>query len=130
MTTNGNESLDLGRALRERFSEGISENPVMSESRGDITGEGFVETRRYESEPDVTENVYDGETRGEEIGSHVREVNIKPLDSGYLVKVGCQSVAVETTESLLKALGEYLNNPTQFEKAWYKNKNRNKLSNN
>jgi hypothetical protein len=118
MTTNRNESLDLGRALR-RESEGISESPVMSESRDEIRG--------YEAEPDVRGDVYETETRGEEIGNHVREVNIKPLDSGYLVKVGCQSVAVETTETLLKALGDYLNNPDSFERAWYKNKNRNKL---
>ena len=118
MTTNRNESLDLGRALR-RESEGISGSPVMSESRG--------ETNDYQPETDVTEDVYEPEVRGEEISNHVREVNIKPLDSGYLVKVGCQSVAVETTETLLKALGDYLNNPDSFERAWYKNKNRNKL---
>ena len=119
MTTNRNENLDLGRALR-RESEGISGSPVMSESRGEIIG--------YDSEPqDAREDVYEPETRGEEIGNSVREVNIKPLDSGYLVKVGCQSVAVETTETLLKALGDYLNNPDSFERAWYKNKNRNKL---
>jgi hypothetical protein len=118
MTTNRNESLDLGRALR-RESEGISGSPVMSESRGEINN--------YQPEPDVREDVYEGETRGEEIRNHVREVIITPLDSGYLVKVGCQSVAVETTETLLKALGDYLNNPDSFERAWYKNKNRNKL---
>jgi hypothetical protein len=56
-----------------------------------------------------------------------REVNIRPLDSGYLVKVGCQSVAVETTESLIKALNDYLTNPAAFERAWFKNQNRNKL---
>ena len=121
MTTNRNESLDLGRALR-RESEGISGSQLMSESRGEIN---------YQPETDVTEDVYEPEVRGEEIGeeirNHVREVIIKPLDSGYLVKVGCQSVAVETTETLLKALADYLNNPDSFERAWYKNKNRNKL---
>ena len=62
-----------------------------------------------------------------ESSNHLREVNIKPLDSGYLVKVGCQSIAVESTETLIKALNDYLTNPDNFERAWFKNKNRNKL---
>ena len=68
------------------------------------------------------------EIQGETYSKYnLREVNIRPLNSGYLVNVGCQSVSVETTESLLKALGEYLNNPSEFERAWNKNQNRNKL---
>ena len=38
MTTNRDESLDLGRALRR------AESPV-SESRGDVTGEGYGNDR-------------------------------------------------------------------------------------
>lgn len=57
----------------------------------------------------------------------LREVIIKPLSSGYLVNVGCQSIAIETTKNLLKALGEYLENPKDFEEKWNTNKNRNKL---
>lgn len=95
---------------------------------GSITRESNGnELMGYYSEPDVTERPYEPEVRGQELANTVREVNIKPLNSGYLVKVGCQSVAVETTETLLKALGQYLNNPDSFETAWYKNKNRNKL---
>ena len=126
MTTNRDESLDLGRALRRRNeNEEISGSPVMSESRGEI--------RDYDSEPqDATESIYepetrDGEPQPESPSNYLREVNIKPLDSGYLVKVGCQSVAVETTETLLKALSDYLNNPDSFERTWFKNKNRSKL---
>lgn len=112
MTTNRDESLDLGRALRSE-----SESPVMSESRGE----------RHPEPMDDVQGDYGGEVQPESPSNNLREVNIKPLDSGYLVKVGCQSVAVETTETLLKALGDYLNNPDSFERAWYKNKNRSKL---
>jgi hypothetical protein len=62
-----------------------------------------------------------------EVSVNLREVIITPLNSGYLVKVGCQSIAVETTKTLLKALGEYLENPNGFEENWYKNTNRSKL---
>lgn len=72
------------------------------------------------------------EYRGEiamDSGSSLRDIRIQPLNSGYLVNVGCQSVAVETTEALLKALTSYLNNPTKFEKQWYSKDNRNRLEN-
>ena len=83
----------------------------------------------YDREPqDVAERPYDGDVQDEAYSSSsLREVNIRPLSSGYLVNVGCQSVAVETTETLLKTLGEYLNNPTGFERDWNKNPNRSKL---
>ena len=74
--------------------------------------------------------VYEDRDEAQDMGApsnYVREVNIKPLDSGYLVKVGCQTVAVESTETLIKALNDYLTNPDNFERAWFKNKNRNKL---
>jgi hypothetical protein len=94
------------------------ESPVMQESAGEEIG--------YISEPQDERAHYEGEVQAEP-SNYLREVNIRPLDSGYFVKVGCQSVAVETTETLLKALGEYLNNPDSFERAWNKNKNRSKL---
>lgn len=59
----------------------------------------------------------------------LREVVITPLNSGYMVKVGCQTVAVETNETLLAALAKYVNDPTEFEKNWYSNQKRNKLEN-
>ena len=59
----------------------------------------------------------------------IRNISIEPLNSGYIVRVGCQNAAVETTETLLAALTKYLNNPDDFERAWYSNNNRNKLQN-
>jgi hypothetical protein len=130
MTTNRDESQDLGRALRRRSeNEVLSSGTVMSESRGDISGERYLcdDERHPEPMEDRAVDYEGGELQLESPSNNLREVNIKPLDSGYLVKVGCQSVAVETTETLLKALGDYLNNPDSFERAWYKNKNRSKL---
>ena len=61
--------------------------------------------------------------------SELRGVSINPLSSGYMVKVGCQSVAVETTETLLKMLDKYLNDPDGFERKWYSKDVRNRLEN-
>lgn len=100
--------------------------------RGEMTDNVYespgVDIYDREPEPDRPERIYEGEVQDEAYSSSsLREVHIKPLNSGYLVNVGCQSVAVETTETLLKTLGEYLNNPSEFERAWNRNKNRNKL---
>lgn len=60
------------------------------------------------------------------VGS-ARDVKIVTLNSGYLVRVGCQSIAVETTETLMTRLAEYLDNPNAFESKWFSNDKRNKL---
>jgi hypothetical protein len=59
----------------------------------------------------------------------LREVRISPLSSGFMVTVGCQSIAVETSEKLIAALASYLDNPAKFEKKWYSKPNRNRLEN-
>jgi hypothetical protein len=99
-------------------------------ARGEMTDNVYQEDARDPRiEVDEEPQAYDGDVMRNEAysSSSLREVNIRPLSSGYLVNVGCQSVAVETTETLLKTLGEYLNNPTGFERDWNKNPNRSKL---
>jgi hypothetical protein len=51
----------------------------------------------------------------------IRNISIEPLDSGYLVRVGCQSIAVETKEKLLLNLTSYINNPGTYEDIYFKN---------
>ena len=107
----------------------ILESLTSSTSRADMTDNVYeAEGRDPGMDIDSTQpdRAYDGEEESYSSGSP-REVNIRPLSSGYLVNVGCQSVAVETTEKLLSTLGDYLNDPAGFERKWYKNKNRNKL---
>jgi hypothetical protein len=49
----------------------------------------------------------------------IRSINIEQLDLGYVVRVGCQSFAIETSSKLISALGEYLNAPNETEKKWF-----------
>lgn len=51
----------------------------------------------------------------------IRNISIEPLDSGYIVRVGCQSIAVETKEKLLFNLTSYINDPAAYETLYYKN---------
>jgi len=77
---------------------------------------GRVETR-VEMGRDVEEPMND----------NLREIRIEPLNSGFIVRVGCQSAAIETNESLLKGLKAYLEDPRGFEKKWFGTNKRNKL---
>lgn len=47
-----------------------------------------------------------------------REITISPLDYGYIVKVGCQTFAIESDETLIENLAEYLRDPSKKERAW------------
>jgi hypothetical protein len=48
-----------------------------------------------------------------------REIKISPLDYGYIVKVGCQSLAIESKYDLIKYLSEYLVNSSEAESKYY-----------
>ena len=50
------------------------------------------------------------------------EIKITALDYGYMVKVGCQSFAIESTEKMIKNLEAYLNDPRGVEKKWNEKK--------
>jgi len=62
--------------------------------------------------------------------SSAREITIRPLHSGYLVNVGCQQVAVETVDTLIKHLGAYLKHPSRYETKWFNTGGQNKLNDN
>jgi hypothetical protein len=49
------------------------------------------------------------------------EINIRPLNSGYLVGVGCQSFAFENKERMMKMIQAFLNDPQTVGENWRKN---------
>ena len=54
----------------------------------------------------------------EYINTKMRDVNIKELSRGFVVKVGCQSYAFVTKAEMIEKLIEYINNPTETECKW------------
>ncbi len=44
-----------------------------------------------------------------------RQITIEPLNRGYMVRVGCQTVAVESKDRLIDLLTRYLRNPQEIE---------------
>lgn len=52
----------------------------------------------------------------------LRNINIQPLSRGYVLTVGCQSVAISTKEQLKAVLNAYIDNPKQVEEDYYADK--------
>jgi hypothetical protein len=50
--------------------------------------------------------------------SKIREINVTPLDYGFIIRVGCQSIAITSKEDLIKYLTKYITNPNQTEKEY------------
>lgn len=50
----------------------------------------------------------------------VRDILIRPLHHGYVVKLDCHEFAFETSETALKYIDEYLKDPSGTEEKWWK----------
>jgi hypothetical protein len=48
-----------------------------------------------------------------------RNITIEELDYGYLVKIGCQSIAIDSHKKLVQKLSEYLKDPNEVENKWF-----------
>lgn len=55
-----------------------------------------------------------------EYGNQMRPFGVEPLDYGFIINVGCQRVAVESKDDLIKYLTEYIKDPAKTEEKYYK----------
>ena len=69
---------------------------------------------RGTEEPPLMAPVTPGDNR------NIHDIRIEGLNYGYLVKVGCQSAAIETKEKLVRWLDAYLINPDKVKAEWFK----------
>jgi hypothetical protein len=111
----------MNQETRERGELVAPINEVMPQVEREITDEVT------EREPEMAEYAMD--MGGAISTDNIRGISINPLSSGYMVKVGCQSVAVESTERLIDMLNKYLTDPADFERKWYSKNVRNRLEN-
>lgn len=49
----------------------------------------------------------------------IRQINIEEVSRGYIVRVGCQTYAIETAEQLVSKLSAYIKEPKRVEKLWF-----------
>ena len=128
---------DAPTTEREVVNESIDYNHAEEARPEAITGRGYPAGETAEDTDiaiEAAEPAAEPEGYGDVIGTpsnfgSTRDVKITPLSSGFLVKVGCQSVAVETNERLVDMLGKYVNDPQGFESKWYSKDVRNRLEN-
>lgn len=52
----------------------------------------------------------------------VRDINIRQLDHGYVVEIGCQVFAVESASTLIAKFSEYILSPSETEEKWAEGK--------
>src|SRR4051812_11345897 len=52
----------------------------------------------------------------------IRTINIEGLSFGYVVKVGCQSFAIESADKVTKFLNQYMKDPHETERLWFDGK--------
>src|SRR5208283_2781499 len=118
--TNG---LLMGKTLRNESSM-----PHVRPVQTECMRENCDETRDMATRPVQTERDERDGQRDEMDGPRdpnvdkIREILIKQIDYGYLVKVGCQSLAIETSEKLLLGLKKYLDNPITTENKYFNKK--------
>lgn len=48
----------------------------------------------------------------------IKEIRITQVDHGYIVNIGCQTFAIESSKRLVKNIEKYLESPQEIEKAW------------
>ena len=48
------------------------------------------------------------------------DINIRFLNRGCIVSVGCKQIAFESHESAIKEFNDYVNNPYEKQKEWRK----------
>jgi hypothetical protein len=96
-----NQSLaDALRNADQAESQGEVQDPSSNLLRGDV--------ERYQEDRPVPAD-YGNEVSGERIGYSTNyEVNVRPLTSGYILRVGCQEIAVESAQDITKLIEIYL----------------------
>lgn len=97
--------------------------PEQNLATGNATYAGRVNTDAPEPEPRIREWVYTPNqpaTIAPE--NNIRTINIRQLNHGYVVEVGCQTLAIESATKLVALFTEYVLNPIATEQKYREGK--------
>ena len=84
-----------------------------------MAGERLVEAGESREE---VEEVMAEEVTEVSVTSIMRGLMLKQLSYGYTVEVGCHMLAIESKETLIRVLTEYINDPSSTEKKFREGK--------
>ncbi len=115
------------RSLNELLGGSIA-NAVESQSESLGEAQDAVVGDNYYYNSDRAEVAQDNTTyRGEDIPMPVEggyssnyEVNIRPITSGFILRVGCQEIAVESGSDVAKLIQIYLSGDKEIGDKWMK----------
>lgn len=82
--------------------------------------EGFVKPKTKKMDELLNES-YDGEeeTPTSDDSERIREISIRELNRGFIVKVGCHSFALSTSDELIRLISDYIKSPSETEHKWF-----------
>lgn len=122
--------------LRQNLADALTSGDIGETQDPSMTENYSVKANYYDStlpvEPDRDEIAQDnaiGGYRGEDIPRPVEdgigysrdyEVNIRPITSGFILTVGCQTIAVESGSDVAKLIQIYLSGDKAIGDKWMK----------
>ena len=83
-------------------------------------GEAGLSIGRPDCRPGLTIEDGTGDLGVNRGGYRINDLVIKQMDLGYLVKVGCQTLCLETKERLIQLFTAYVNDPKKTIDKYYK----------
>lgn len=87
--------------------------PVQQETREYVYNTGNLGATIQQGQPEPIPTAV--------VNNKIRQINIEEVSRGYIVRVGCQTYAIETRDQLISKLSEYINEPEKTEQKWFKN---------
>lgn len=82
------------------------------------------EQNLHAGRPEPTSDRYTGEVMApRSIDEHIiKAISIRQLNHGYVVEVGCQTLAIESSSKLIALFAEYVTNPVATEQKYREGK--------
>ena len=119
-----NERRSLNELLGGSIANAVESQPEsLGEAQDAVVGDNYYNSDRAELAQDNT--TYRGEDIPRPVDGGIGysrdyEVNIRPITSGYILRVGCQEIAVESGLDVAKLIQIYLSGDKEIGDKWMK----------
>lgn len=100
------------------LSSGNSLGNVISRDYNNME-EGLGPVEELEPADEVPMDIVDEDSYSGKDNSKIREINVKEVDRGFMVNVGCHTFAISKAEELIELVSEYIRTPHETERKWF-----------
>lgn len=116
-------NLTSGRTSEVSSNDWEIDAPVKVSSREMNESDYVVESSRPEPQDEVMEQSYIGEmSASSNSKGKIRNIQLREVNRGYIVDIGCHTFAISTAEELTEKLTEYIKDPSGAEDKWFSGK--------